>query len=120
MTDVSIPLAIVISIGAPVLSAMAAAIVWLARGKHRAEEGRLSDLRASGAETRALFERVIPLLERSAARSRSSEDHPLSVRPSATDLEKTLAEMRAAEEETERARRKLNALTTNPELGMGR
>ena len=59
-----IPLSYLVAVGTPVISALVAAIVWLAKAKDRAESGRLEDLRAYGGETRVLLERALPVIER--------------------------------------------------------
>lgn len=62
--QILIPLPYLVAVGTPVISALVAAIVWLAKAKDRAEQGRLEDLRAYGGETRVLLERAIPVIER--------------------------------------------------------
>ena len=65
MSDsILVPLSYMVAVAGPILSALVGAIVYLAKMKDKAEEGRLNDLRASGSETRSVLERVLPLLER--------------------------------------------------------
>jgi hypothetical protein len=59
-----IPLSYLVAVGTPVISALVAAIVWLAKAKDRAEQGRHEDLRAHGIDARALLERAIAVVER--------------------------------------------------------
>lgn len=62
--NVLIPLEYVVAVGTPVVSALVAAIVWLAKAKDRAEQGRLDDLKASSQLVRETHERVLPVIER--------------------------------------------------------
>ena len=65
-----IPLSYLVAVGSPVIGALVAAIVWLAKAKDRAEQGRLDDLRASTALVRETSDRTLPLLERVAIEMR--------------------------------------------------
>jgi hypothetical protein len=65
-----IPLSYLVAVGSPVIGALVAAIVWLAKAKDRAEQGRLDDLRASSQVVRETQERALPLLDRVATEMR--------------------------------------------------
>ena len=65
-----IPLSYLVAVGSPVIGALVAAIVWLAKAKDRAEQGRLDDIRASSQVVRETQERALPLLDRTATELR--------------------------------------------------
>ena len=102
-----IPLSYLVAVGTPVISALVAAIVWLAKAKDRAESGRLEDLRAYGGETRVLLERALPVIERNnhelAARNERARrrqmdregdsDPPVSREDTATKLRRMAVEI---------------------------
>ena len=102
-----IPLSYLVAVGTPVVSALVAAIVWLAKAKDRAESGRLEDLRAYGGETRVLLERALPVIERNnhelAARNERARrrqmdregdsDPPVSREDTATRLRRMAADL---------------------------
>ena len=104
---VMIPLSYLVAVGTPVVSALVAAIAWLAKAKDKAEQGRLEDLRAYGSETRALLERAIPVIERNnhelAARNERARrrqmsregdsDPPVSLEDTATKLRRIAVDL---------------------------
>ncbi len=134
---VPISITVVIGVASAIVSALATVIVYLERRNAallkalaKAEEGRLEDIRASGAAATAVLERVLPVLERVAVETRLKNERAARrqgledsdpPRPSASsdELAETVARVRRAEEAAEQERRKLSALATGDWPGGG-